>query len=324
MSRKSREGGALSSGLPERFGARIDALRDARSTAQARIDAGALPSFPDGSRDVREGEWQARASAPPHEAVTCLDFGSVQTCTEVVAHAELRQVHTREEAALWAELFAFIEEQCAAAPGTTRVTLVVDTIQAAFELDEILYELRDRAVALRWDREAYLLSFVRAFHAYPEYVLPDPSELAIGAPFLRALGKHALHIGTQRGIDVAGFPAPPTDSPNPVEGADLLQIHVGKITAQGVRENLDIALRHLEAGEAGNAGAELALAQLWQWAHHATGVLDEGQKVDEAMLEKLIGEEAHGEAVGRLMRWLREPDAVFGRRSPGLTGFVPI
>ncbi len=92
----------------------------------------------------------------------------------------------------------------------------------------------------------------------------------------------------------------------PVTADDLLQTVRGKITRNGMRDNLRILLRYLHAVSEGRGtvvlsgqlhdadSARLALAQLWQWARHATGVLDEGRKIDTAMIREMLDEEEGG------------------------------
>ncbi|MDZ7769323.1 MAG: hypothetical protein U5K38_09715 [Woeseiaceae bacterium] len=92
----------------------------------------------------------------------------------------------------------------------------------------------------------------------------------------------------------------------PVTADDLLQTVRGKITRTGLRDNLGILLRYLPAASEGRGtvimsgqlhdadSARLALAQLWQWARHATGVLDEGRNIDTAMIREMLDEEEGG------------------------------
>ncbi|MEX1265313.1 MAG: hypothetical protein WEA08_00220 [Woeseia sp.] len=96
----------------------------------------------------------------------------------------------------------------------------------------------------------------------------------------------------------------------PVTADDLLQTVRGKITRTGLRDNLRILLRYLPAASEGHGtvvlsnqlhdadSAHLALAQLWQWAHHATGVLDEGRNIDTTMIREMLDEEEGDERDG--------------------------
>jgi len=279
-----------------RVAERIAELRAARAAAQARLDSGTLPAFPAASRELRATEWRVNPGVPPDGEPVRIELSDLPRAARSASYFDIRGLHSRDEARLFADLFAARDDP-------VRANVTVDSLHAAFALDEIVYELRDCIVALRWHREAYLLSFICALHRHAQFTLPDRSELAIGAPFLRALGKHARRIGERRNVRVEGFPAPPVDSHNPVDAGDLLQIHKGRITADGVRENLQTALQYHAGGDVDEASGELALAQLWQWVHHATGVLDEGRKVDIALLEELLEHDASGSrAAGKLLR----------------------
>ena len=91
------------------------------------------------------------------------------------------------EARLWAEVFAFAEQACGIEPGTIRATVLIETIWAAFEMDEILYELRDYIAGLNAGRWDYLFSIVKTFRdAGTEYVLPDRNTITMAAPFMKA------------------------------------------------------------------------------------------------------------------------------------------
>jgi len=88
-----------------------------------------------------------------------------------------------------------------------------------------------------------------------------------------------------------------------VVAADLLQVAKGKITESGVRENINVSLQYLAAWLGGNgcvpinnlmedaATAEISRAQLWQWVHHATGILDEGTNINYGYFKALLREE---------------------------------
>lgn len=318
----------LAAALEEGYAPRLDGCLAARGEAQARIDAGALPSFPAESRELREADWRVAAADSGQPAADAYAVGdatsraALATAGAALAggarYLELSDLRSRDEARLWHDVLKFSAEHGGASG--VRMRLPVDSVQAAFQLEEIVYELRDHAVALTWHRNRYLLSFIRAFHEYPQLLLPDRSELAIGAPFLRALGKHAMRIGEERGLAVDGFPVPSPDSVNPVESEDLLQISKGKITEEGIRENLRILL-HWETRAPGDttvtideerhdeASADLALAQLRQWNHHVTGVLDVGRKVDLELIGTLAGGEGPTEAAQRVLERIAEADA---------------
>ncbi len=302
----------------------------------------------------------------------------VDTCLYIVHNAalleerssgvylELAHLTSRDDARLWRDLIRHVERAGRAANGTVRVGIRIDTVPAAFAIDDILGELRDYAVGLHTDFIAYAASFIRTFQHAPARMLPDRDELTVATPFLSALATHVVRAGRRRGIPssapavtqwvdrddaeasarslglakrdlsryrrhgfdrlrvvdpgLVNFAAEVHDTVNPAPDAvparapvtadDLLQTARGKITRSGIRDNLRILLHYLPAVIQGHGtvvlagrlhdadSARLALAQLWQWARHATGVLDEGRNIDTAMIRAMLEEEEGDERAG--------------------------
>ena len=98
----------------------------------------------------------------------------------------LPKLESHREARLWAELIAAAEEHLGFPRGTVRVTVLIETILAAFEMDEILYELRDFATGLNCGRWDYIFSYIKKFRNRSDFVLPDRNAVTMTAPFLRA------------------------------------------------------------------------------------------------------------------------------------------
>ena len=99
----------------------------------------------------------------------------------------LPKMESHLEARLWAEVFAFAEQYVGVPAGSVRATVLIETIWAAFEMDEILYELRDYASGLNAGRWDYLFSVIKTFRdAGPEFVLPDRNSITMAAPFMKA------------------------------------------------------------------------------------------------------------------------------------------
>ena len=91
------------------------------------------------------------------------------------------------EARLWADVFAAAEDELGLARGTVRATVLIETITAAFQMEEILYELRHHALGLNAGRWDYLFSIVKTFRSCGgRFVLPDRSSITMAAPFMRA------------------------------------------------------------------------------------------------------------------------------------------
>jgi malate synthase len=122
----------------------------------------------------------------------------------------LPKLESHQEARLWAEVFAFSEEYLGLEFGTIRATILIETIWAAFEMDEILYELRNYAAGLSaglWD---YLFSIVKTFRdAGPSFVLPERNAVTMNAPFLKAFSDLLVRTCHRRGAyaigDMAAF-----------------------------------------------------------------------------------------------------------------------
>src|SRR5690348_2106896 len=90
------------------------------------------------------------------------------------------------EARLWNDVFTFAEEALGIPHGTIRCTVLIETILGAFEMDEILYELRDHGPALNAGRWDYMFSIIKKFRTQPAMVLPDRVQVTMAVPFMRA------------------------------------------------------------------------------------------------------------------------------------------
>ncbi len=185
------------------------------------------------------------------------------------------------EARLWADVLAFVEEALGRPPGSITVSVPVQTVWAAFEMDELLYELRDRAVGLTPDRDAYLFSLAKTFRgAGPEYVLPERRLLDDSAPFLHAYTDLVAATAHRRGLGAPGVEST-------VTGKDLLNIRSvpPTITLEGLRSTVEDALEYLVNWLAGTgpvtaggepvtlATAELRRSQLWQWRRNRASLV---------------------------------------------------
>jgi malate synthase len=116
----------------------------------------------------------------------------------------LPKLENHREARLWAEVIAAAEEHLGLPHGTVRVTVLVETILAAFEMDEILYELRDFATGLNCGRWDYIFSYIKKFRNRPDFVLPDRNEVTMNAPFLRAYSLLLIRTCHKRGAHAMG------------------------------------------------------------------------------------------------------------------------
>jgi malate synthase len=110
-----------------------------------------------------------------------------------VAHFSLAKLESRQEARWWADVFRFAEQHLKIPQGFIRVMVAIDTISAASEMEEIVFELRDNVTALECSPVSYLASFVRSFRAHGESLLPQRSDISMNQPFLQAYRELLVH-----------------------------------------------------------------------------------------------------------------------------------
>jgi malate synthase len=296
-----------------------------------------------------------------HNAAELIDRGSGP-------YFYLPKMESHLEARLWNDVFTFAEQQLGVEHGTIRATVLIETIPAAFEMDEILYELRDHASGLNAGRWDYLFSIIKYFRdAGPEFVLPDRGAVTMTAPMMRAytellvstchrrgafaMGGMAAFIPSRRdpevnekalakvredkereardGFDGSWVAHPDLvpvcrevfdevlgDRPNQLDrlrddvavGAEqLLDVASvpGAVSEAGLRNNIEVALRYLEAWLRGSgavgihnlmedaATAEISRSQVWQWVHNGT-VLDTGEPVTADLVRSIAAAELAG------------------------------
>jgi malate synthase len=98
----------------------------------------------------------------------------------------LPKLQSHLEARLWNDVFIHAQEQIGVPRGSIRATVLIETIHAAFEMEEILYELREHAAGLNAGRWDYIFSLIKTFRNDPAYVLPDRGQVTMAVPFMRA------------------------------------------------------------------------------------------------------------------------------------------
>lgn len=117
----------------------------------------------------------------------------------------LPKTESHLEARLWNEVFVFAQDYCGIPQGTVRATVLIETITAAYEMEEILYELRDHASGLNAGRWDYLFSIVKNFRdAGSRFVLPDRNAVTMTAPFMRAYTELLVRTCHKRGAHAIG------------------------------------------------------------------------------------------------------------------------
>lgn len=137
------------------------------------------------------------------------------------------------EARLWNDVFLFSQNELEIPLGTIRATVLIETILAAFEMDEILYELRDHSAGLNCGRWDYIFSFIKKMSHDPAYVLPDRAQVTMEAHFLRSYCQLLVQTCHKRGAHAMGGMAaqiPIKDDPAAHARA------VAKVTADKKRE----------------------------------------------------------------------------------------
>ena len=117
----------------------------------------------------------------------------------------LPKLESHLEARLWDEAFSFAEAELGLEHGTIRATVLIETLPAAFEMDEILYELRDHCAGLNAGRWDYLFSIIKLFRDRGrEFVLPDRAQLTMTVPFMRAYTELLVRTCHKRGAHAIG------------------------------------------------------------------------------------------------------------------------
>ncbi|MEZ5926588.1 MAG: malate synthase A [Hyphomicrobiaceae bacterium] len=116
----------------------------------------------------------------------------------------LPKMESHLEARLWSEVFVHAETALGLAKGTIRATVLIETLPAAFEMDEILYELRDHIVGLNCGRWDYIFSFIKTLRNNPDYILPDRSQVVMGKAFLRNYSLLLIKTCHRRGAFAMG------------------------------------------------------------------------------------------------------------------------
>ena len=111
----------------------------------------------------------------------------------------LPKVEGRLEARLWNDVFVLTQNELGLRQGTIKATVLIETILAAFEMDEILYELREHSAGLNAGRWDYIFSCIKKFKADREFCLADRAKVTMTAPFMRAYALLLLQICHKRG-----------------------------------------------------------------------------------------------------------------------------
>ncbi|MGD8833811.1 MAG: malate synthase A [Desulfobacteraceae bacterium] len=116
----------------------------------------------------------------------------------------LPKLESHLEARLWNDIFVRAQERRGVAHGTIKATVLIETILAAFETDEILYELRDHAAGLNCGRWDYIFSFIKRFRNVPGYIFPDRSQITMTRHCMRSYAMRVIQSCHRRGAHAMG------------------------------------------------------------------------------------------------------------------------
>lgn len=148
----------------------------------------------------------------------------------------LPKMESHREARLWADVFAYAEEYVGIPHGTIRATCLIETIMAAFEMEEILYELRDYSAGLNAGRWDYIFSIIKKFRdSGTKYILPDRALVGMTAPMMRAYTELLVKTCHKRGASAIGGMSAFIPSRDASENAEIER----KVRADKSREAAD-------------------------------------------------------------------------------------
>jgi len=267
------------------------------------------------------------------------------------------------EARLWNDVFVKAQDLLGIAQGTIKATVLIEHVLAAFQMEEILYELRHHSAGLNCGRWDYIFSYIKTFAKRPEFIVPDRAQVTMTTPFLRAYTLACIKACHKRGAfamgGMAAYIPVKTDAaanaqalekvredkrreatdghdgtwvahpglvqiateefdkvlgtkPNQIDrrrddvkviAEELFEVPKGTITEEGLRHNIRVGIQYLEAWLGGlgcvplynlmedAATAEISRTQVWQWAHHPRGFLEDGRKVTLPLVREWVRRE---------------------------------
>ncbi|MHC1480688.1 malate synthase A [Frateuria aurantia] len=145
----------------------------------------------------------------------------------------LPKLQGMEEAALWDDALGFAEQQLGLPLGSFKVTVLIETLPAVFQMHEILHALRRRIVGLNCGRWDYIFSYLKTLRAHPDRLLPERGQVGMGVPFLKAYSELLIKTCHQRGALAMGGMA----AQIPIKGDEQAnQAALEKVRADKLRE----------------------------------------------------------------------------------------
>ncbi|MFJ6072743.1 malate synthase A [Streptomyces sp. NPDC093065] len=134
----------------------------------------------------------------------------------------LPKLENRYEARLWNDIFVLAQDLLGIPRGTIRATVLIETITAAFEMEEILHELREHSAGLNAGRWDYLFSLIKTFGHRTDFLLPDRAKVTMTAPFMRAYTELLVRICHKRGAHAIGGMAAQVPAKDPAANEAVL------------------------------------------------------------------------------------------------------
>ena len=273
----------------------------------------------------------------------------------------LPKIEHYQEAALWNDVLVHAQHALNIPQGSCKVTVLIETLPAAFQMDEILQALREHIAGLNCGRWDYIFSYIKTLGRNKDYILPDRAQVVMGEAFLRSYSLLLIKTCHKRGafamggmaaqIPVKGdakandeafakvrkdkerevrdghdgtWVAHPALVPVALEAfsevsknnnqlnnlrddvhinqEDLLRLHQGSCTLEGLRECIGVGVQYMAAWLSGRgavplynlmedaATAEISRTQIWQWLQHNV-TLTSGEKVDKSLFNNMLKEE---------------------------------
>lgn len=151
----------------------------------------------------------------------------------------LPKIEHYQEARLWNDVFIFAQEWLGIPKGTIKATVLIETITAAFEMEEILYELREHSAGLNCGRWDYIFSFIKKFQQQKDIVLPDRASITMESPFMRAYSLLAIKTCHKRNAPAIGGMAAQIPVKNDVTANKLAFAKVRADKEREVRDGHD-------------------------------------------------------------------------------------
>ncbi|MGA2114156.1 MAG: malate synthase A [Bryobacteraceae bacterium] len=163
----------------------------------------------------------------------------------------LPKLENHLEARLWNDVFLLAQSELGIPRGTIRATVLIETILAAFEMDEILWELREHSAGLNCGRWDYIFSFIKKFRNRPDFLLPDRAQVTMDRDFLRAYVDLLIQTCHRRGVHAMGGMAAQIPIKNDAEA--------NRVALEKVRQD---KLREVKAGHDGTWVAHPGLVSI--------------------------------------------------------------